>query len=187
MHVEDIIGDMKKRESRKKGIRSDRKGNRGEREIAAYFNERFSTLLAENLDWGRFYKSDGSGAFGHRHLGQGGQSACVGDIFTPDNFKFVVESKLGYNDVIDLNNAFYGGVTKLDEFLKQVEDDAERTGTRMPILLWRKDRQKHLAFLKTKHMPKRKKFKYSMKYCDWTVISFEDLLTFEDEFFFNLS
>ena len=185
MKVDDIICDIKKQEARKKGIRSGDKGNRGEREIAARFNERFSDLLSSNLDWGRFYKSDGSGAFGHRHLGQGGQSACIGDVHTPDNFRLVIESKLGYNDNIDLNNAFYGGVTKLDEFLDQVEQDAGRTKDRQPVLIWRKDRQKHIVFLKTKDLPK-KKFEYSMKYRDWTAISLDDLLTFDDQFFFNL-
>jgi Holliday junction resolvase len=185
--VDDIIGDLKKRQSRKKGIHSKNKGNRGEREVAKIFNDHFGRILSENLDWGRFYKSDGSGARGHRHLGAGGQSACIGDLLTPDNFKFVIECKLGYGDVIDLNNAFYDGVSKLDEFLQQVEDDAERTsGKRKPMLIWRKDRQKHLVFLKAVDVPDQE-FVYSMKYRDWTVISMLDLLCFSDDFFFELS
>jgi len=185
--IEDIVGNLKQSESRKKGINSGDKGDRGEREICDIFNKHFMRLLSENIKWGRFNRVIGSGAFGHRALSESGKEASIGDILCPTGFRFVLEAKLGYNDAnIELFGIADKGNAILDNFLKQVEDDASRSENKMPMLLWRKDRKKHIAFLKTKNLPKRR-YKYSLKYRDWTAIPLTELLKEDNDFFFILS
>jgi hypothetical protein len=110
----------------------------------------------------------------------------TGDIICPENFKFVLESKGGYND-IDLCSSFDNGQKELDEFLRQVSDDSKRSG-RCPLLLWKKDRKPRLAFLKSTDISPDiyTNFEYFMKYRNWIAVSFEDLMKLEDKFFFNV-
>ena len=165
-------------------IKSGIKGKRVELELVKQLNLRFSKILDANPAWGKFSRSVGSGnRWGQNvQLSRTAKNVYSGDIVCPDNFNFVLESKGGYND-IDLCSAFEEGQSQIDEFLKQVSDDSERCN-RKPMLLWKKDRKPRLAFLLSKDLPN-KNFKYCMKYRDWSIINFKDLLEFKDDFFFN--
>lgn len=180
MDIEDIFGD----DGKKKPIKSGQKGKRNEREICELLNERFNNLLKAN-NWGEFNRSLGSGnRWGQKvKLSKHAADTFTGDIAAPENFKFVLESKAGYN--IDLCNVFLGGDRQLDLFLEQVTHDSEglkKFGVhREPLCLWKKDRKPRLAFIKADL-----NYEYSMKYRDWTVVAFEDLLKEPDSFFFNL-
>ena len=178
--IDDILDNL----DRRKGPKSGQKGKRGERNIVKTLNDRFGSILGKNA--GLFSRSVGSGnRYGQKVvLSQNAMDIYSGDIVVPDGFNFVLESKNGYND-IDLCTAFVKGHKELDTFLKQVSDDAKRCG-RKPMLIWKKDRKSPLAFLKTKDLPNRS-FDYSMKYKEWTAISFEELLKSENHFFFTIN
>jgi hypothetical protein len=176
--VEDIFNKKPKK------IKSGKKGKRVELELVKNLNHRFQKILASNPDLGSFSRSIGSGnRWGqHVHLSKNASNTYSGDIVCPDNFKFVLESKGGYND-IDLCSVFGGGQSELDGFLDQVTSDSERCG-RKPLLLWKKDRKPRLAFLKAKDLPPME-LKCSMKYKDWIVVNYDDLMSLDDGFFFS--
>lgn len=186
--VDDILESLK---PKKKKIKSGRKGKRVELGVVKDLNERFATILAQNPDWGAFSRSVGSGnRWGQKvTLSKAAKDTYSGDIVCPECFRFVLESKGGYND-IDLCSAFLSGHRELDGFLKQVSDDATRSG-RKPLLFWKKDRKPRLVFLRTRDLPEKhkggKQFEFKMTYREWTAISYTALASFEDEFFFGSS
>lgn len=177
--IDDILDNL----DRKKGVKSGAKGKRGERGIVKALNERFGKILMEN-GWGLFSRSVGSGNRWGQNvvLSKNAMDTYSGDIVVPEGFNFVLESKNGYND-IDLCAAFVRGNKELDGFLKQVSDDAKKCG-RKPMLIWKKDRKPPLVFIKTKELPNRN-FDYSLKYREWTAVSFDELLKAENHFFFS--
>lgn len=179
LEIENILG-----ENKPKKIKSGKKGKRVELELIKSLNERFSKILAERPAAGKFSRSVGSGnRWGQRvHLSKAASDTYSGDIVCPEGFKFVLESKGGYND-IDLCSAFSGRQAEIDSFLKQVSDDSERCG-RMPLLLWKKDRKPRLAFVKSRDLGDRK-FSCMMKYGSWSVVLYDDLIGLEDGFFFS--
>jgi hypothetical protein len=167
-----------------KKIKSGIKGKRVELELVKALNLRFAKVLSANPSWGKFSRSTGSGnRWGQNvHLSKTAINIYSGDIVCPDSFKFVLESKGGYNE-IDLCSAFAGAQSELDEFLKQVTDDSKRC-SRKPLLFWKKDRKPRLAFLKSEDIQDSTNFLCHMKYKDWTAINYEDLIKFQDDFFF---
>lgn len=179
--VDDILGNLNK----PKKIKSGKKGKRVELELCKVLNSRFSKLFFEHPDWGQFSRSIGSGnRWGQNvHLPKHAQDTFGGDVTCPSNFNFVLESKGGYNE-IDLNSAFEGGVSLLDDFLEQVSKEAERT-QRKPMLIWKKDRKPRLVFLQTVDVPEIK-LDYVLKYRNWTAFNFEELLKLDDSFFFQM-
>lgn len=179
VEIEDIMA-----EKPNKKIKSGIKGKRVELELVKSLNSRFSKILMANPSWGKFSRSVGSGnRFGQNvHLSRTAINIYSGDIVCPDNFKFVLESKGGYNE-IDLCTVFSGSQSELDGFLKQVSSDSERC-KRKPLLLWKKDRKPRLCFLKS-HELKDKNFSCFMQYKDWIAISYDDLIKFDDDFFFS--
>jgi len=184
LEVDDIIGAAAKR---KKRINCGSKGKRTERGLVNDLNARFSKLLSEHSEWGMFSRSIGSGnRWGQKVvLSQAAKDTFSGDISVPTQFRFVLESKGGYNE-IDLVSAFCGGSTMLDSFLKQVSDDSKRSG-RLPMLLWKKDRKPRIAFLKTGTIPDETKYTYRMYYRDWTAFLFDDIIQLDDSFFFDMT
>lgn len=177
LDVEDIFNKKPKK------IKSGIKGKRVELELVKSLNSRFSDMLSSNPSYGKFSRSIGSGnRWGQNvQLSRTAKNIYSGDIVCPDHFNFVLESKGGYND-IDLVSAFEGGHTELDEFLRQVSDDSVRC-QRKPLLLWKKDRKPRLAFLKDSDLPGC--FEYQMKYRDWKVVLYDDLMKLPDDFFFS--
>lgn len=177
--IEDILGEKKP-----KKIKSGKKGKRVELDLIKSLNERFASTLSPRPQAGKFSRSVGSGnRWGQRvHLSKAASDTYSGDIVCPEGFKFVLESKGGYND-IDLCSAFSGRQAELDSFLKQVSDDSERCG-RKPLLLWKKDRKPRLAFIKSEDLEGRN-FPCMMKYGSWTAVLYDDLIRLEDGFFFN--
>lgn len=182
LEIEDLFANKKKK------IKSGKKGKRVELEIVKDLNERFHKVLVANPDLGKFSRSVGSGnRWGQNvYLSKKAKDIYSGDLTCPDNFKFVVESKGGYND-IDLCSAFDNGVKDIDNFLKQVTDDSERTG-RKPLLFWKKDRKPRLAFLKKTDIDENAlSTQYKMYYKDWIVINYKVLMNLPDDYFFDLN
>jgi len=181
LEIDSVLDKVKK----KKSIKSGKKGGRGERIICKSLNERFACLLQKHKDWGGFNRSVGSGnRWGQGvHLSQAAKQTFSGDISCPTNFKFVIESKSGYND-IDLNSIFDGGQKELDKFFCQVLDDASRSG-RKPLLIWRKDRKPTIAFVLSEEI-NIEEYQFSIRYKNWVGVNLDNLLKLDDAFFFNL-
>lgn len=175
--VEDIFSEKPKK------IKSGKKGKRVELELIKALNSRFDKALSSMPSAGKFSRSVGSGnRWGQRvHLSKAASDTYSGDIVCPEGFRFVLESKGGYND-IDLCTLFSGSQAELDGFLKQVTDDSKRCGRR-PMLLWKKDRKPRIAFLKSEDLTGRS-FSCSLVYGEWTAVSYDDLMSLEDDFFF---
>lgn len=170
-----------------KKIKSGKKGKRVELDLVKNLNDRFSKILNDNPDWGKFSRTVGSGnRWGQNvHLSKKAIDSYSGDIVCPDNFKFVLESKGGYNE-IDLCSAFENGQSELDKFLKQVMDDSKRT-SRMPILFWKKDRKPRLVFIRKEDISDvfYTKLNFYMIYKTWVIINYKDFITLDDQFFFS--
>jgi hypothetical protein len=169
-----------------KKIKSGKKGKRVELEVVKILNNRFSKILSENPENGRFSRTVGSGnRWGQNvYLSKSAMENYSGDLVCPTNFNFIIESKGGYND-IDLCSAFDKGQSDLDSFLDQALEDSKRT-SRRPMVLWKKDRKPRLSIIKRKDIDCNlyKNFEYVMNYRDWMIFNFEDLLKLDDSFFF---
>lgn len=167
------IEDLSK--SRKKGINSGRKGKGAERELckilAARFNKPFSRSVGSGNRWGQV-----------SNLPQHAKQTFAGDICCPEEFKWVIESKCGYEEDIDLNS-FDSGISRIDKFIKQSLNDSVLSG-RNPIIIWKRKRKNWLCFLRSIDLPKNK-YEYMIIYRDWVCISLEDLLRSDDSYFFN--
>lgn len=170
--VDDIIGNRKKKNKPK--VNGKKKGSRVERELSKILNKRFN---CED-----FSRSVGSGnRWGQvDHLPKHARDVFSGDLIVPENFKFCLESKGGY-DGIDLNSVFVHGCSELDNFLEQATNDAVRCN-RKPMLCWKRTRKPWLAFVKSTELDGYN-FKYSIHYRDWVGISLDALLELKDEFF----
>lgn len=182
IEVDDVTLNLNK----KKKIKTGSKGKRAERNIVHQLNNRFIAILAANPDWGQFSRSVGSGnRWGQvTNLPKHAKDTFSGDITIPENFKFVIESKNGYND-IDLINCFEGVCRELDNFLGQVTSDSERSG-RIPLLIWKKDRKKQMAFVRKETLNEKTYPEVYLTYKNWIGLDFGYLLSFDDNFWFNL-
>jgi len=184
--MSDLDTDNLFEEPPKKKIKSGLKGKAAERDLVKILNERFAKFIAEHPKGGSFSRSVGSGnRFGQKViLSESASQIYAGDLTCPEHFNFVIESKKGYND-IDLCIAFTGKCGGLDEFLKQVSEDAKRVGRRA-LLIWKKDRKPALAFLKTKPGEIISYKHARMVYLDWDVVAIDDLLPLPDDFWFTV-
>lgn len=160
---------------KKKKLNSGGKGKRREREVAKILNERFG---------GGFSRSVGSGNRWSQvaNLPKHAQDTFSGDLVTPENFAFTIESKGGYDDV-DLVSVFDGGHSQIDEFIEQAQFDADRCG-RKPLVVWKKSRKPLIAIIKTVDLP-RLNWPYMLVYRDWTIVNLEELLKESNAFWFN--
>lgn len=165
--IEDVLSKKKN-----KKIDGKKKGSRTELDLTKILNARFGTGFSRSVGsgnrWGQV-----------NHLPKHAQEVFSGDLVVPKGFKFVIESKGGY-DGIDMSSVFVHGNSELDGFLDQVTKDSKRCG-RKPMLCWKKTRKPWLAFVLTKDLTGQ--FKYKMQYGKWTVVALEHLLKLEDEFF----
>ena len=170
-----IIGDDILGEKRKKKVDGKKKGNRTELELVKILNTRFGTGFSRAVGSGnRWGQVD--------HLPKHARDVFSGDLVVPKNFKFVIESKGGY-DSIDMSSVFVHGNSELDNFMSQVTDDSKRCN-RKPLLCWKKTRKPWLAFVHTIEL-KGLEFKYKIEYGKWTGVALEHLLKLEDSFFIS--
>lgn len=166
--IEDVISNKDKT----KKVNGKKKGSRTELDLTKLLNARFGTGFSRSVGsgnrWGQV-----------NHLPKHAQEVFSGDLVVPQGFKFVIESKGGY-DGIDMSSVFVHGNSELDGFLDQVTKDSKRCG-RKPMLCWKKTRKPWLAFVLTKDLTGQ--FKYKMQYGKWTAVALEHLLKLEDDFF----
>ncbi|RTK95651.1 MAG: hypothetical protein EKK64_06230, partial [Neisseriaceae bacterium] len=154
-----VLDDLFK--NKKKKVDGKKKGNRTELDLTKVLNARFKS---------GFSRSVGSGnRWSQTVLPKHAQDIFSGDLVVPQGFKFVIESKGGYDDV-DLSNIFLKGNNVIDSFLKQVTSDSKRCD-RKPLLCWKKTRKPWLAFILTKDLPEEDNFQYTLRYRNWTAVA----------------
>jgi len=174
LDVDDIFDESKKK---KKKVDGGKKGKRAERELVklfvARFGEGFSRSLGSGNRWGQV-----------KNLPKHAKDTLTGDLCCPKGFKWVLESKNGYDD-IDLNLCMLKDSGQLNGFLEQASKDGRRPGVnRKPMLLWKKTRRPWLAFVHSEELEGHA-FKYKFVYGKWTAVALERLLELDDTFFFD--
>jgi Holliday junction resolvase len=173
--IENILSNAKKDKTKVDGKA---KGNRTERNLCELLTKHFGT---------EFTKAPGSGALAtiRESLPEHAKKTLTGDLCVPEKFKWVIESKGGYEKDIDLTNALDGNpVPRLDEFITQSSRDAEYCG-RKPLICWKRNRKPWLAMIRVKDLTENHddsicEFEdytpYRLYYRDWIMISLDHLL-----------
>jgi hypothetical protein len=159
---------------KKKKVNGKKKGSRTELDLTKILTKRFgqpfSRTVASGARWSQAVLPDHA------------REVFSGDIVVMKGFKFVIESKGGY-DSIDMSSVFTHGNSELDSFLNQATNDSKRCN-RKPMMCWKKTRKPWLAFILTEELMG-KEFEYSMKYREWTAVALDNLLKLEDSFFID--
>jgi len=120
---------------KKKRKNSRAKGSTFERQIAKTLNDRFNTT--------EFSRSPGSGAFATTHT-LPEHLKIYGDLITPQNFKYCIECKKGYNN---LNlYSLYNYSSDFWKFIEQCEKDSQKC-SKVPMVIFKQDRQPTLAII----------------------------------------
>lgn len=157
----------------RKKIDGGRKGKRSERELVTIFTDRFgegfSRALGSGNRWGQV-----------KYMPKHARDTLTGDLCCPEDFRWVLESKSGYDD-IDLTTTLLVGSKPLDQFLDQVTKDGVRCG-RKPMLLWKKTRKPWLAFVRADKLDGYT-FESRLLYSGWACVALERLLRLDDGFF----
>jgi hypothetical protein len=173
--VNDFLLDDILSKKKAKKVDGKKKGNRTELDLTKVFNARFgngfSRAVGSGNRWGQV-----------NHLPEHAREIFSGDLIVPKGFKFVIESKGGY-DGIDMSSIFVRGNSEIDDFLGQVTKDSKRCG-RKPMLCWKKTRKPWLAFVHSKDLVGQN-FKYKLNYGKWSVVALEHLLKLTDDFFID--
>ena len=120
---------------KKKRKNSRAKGSTFERSIAKTLNDRFNTS--------EFSRSPGSGAFATTHT-LPDHLKIYGDLITPQNFKYCIECKKGYNK--ENLYSLYNYSSDLWGFLDQCLKDSEKCD-KIPMVIFKQDRQPTLAIV----------------------------------------
>ena len=165
---------------KKKRKNSRAKGSTFERSIAKTLNDRLGTT--------EFSRSPGSGAFATTHT-LPEHLKIYGDLITPENFKYCIECKKGYNN----QNLYslYNYSSDLWGFLDQCLKDSEKCD-RIPMVIFKQDRQPTLAIIPN-HVPTNKLQPYIEIFKEeppmtrrvYRIYKFEDLLDDYDSFWVN--
>jgi len=149
-------------------VNGKRKGAAYERQLAKNLNETFNS--------NDFSRTPGSGAFATTHkLPEHLQ--IHGDLITPENFKFVIEAKRGYDitleDLWKPKSNFY-------KFIDQARRDG-RAANKPWLLIYKKDRQKDIVVCEHKFDIKEKAIIKGKYY----IYLLKDVLTLSRVNFFN--
>ena len=172
MSIEEEFDDFSK--PKKKRINSKKKGNSAELQLCKILNDRFgekkfsrSVMSGAYLGAGNFARAMG--------LTEEQQSVFLGDVITPRNFKFVIESK-AYNaaEFWDLFNES----APINDWIKQVSTDAERANKK-PIIIVKYNNKKRIVYTKENVE------NYAFEFKGWKCLWLDDFLNLEDEFFFD--
>jgi Holliday junction resolvase len=169
--------DFEKLRKKPKRKNSKAKGSAFERKVAKILNEHFETT--------DFQRSPGSGAFATTHsLPE--HLKIHGDLITPQNFIYTIECKKGYNN-LDIYSLL-DHKSKIYEFIKQVEKDADRA-KKSGIVLMAQDRRAIIALIKQdNHIVNQLKInKKRIIYIlyDYVLVSLKDILCIDKSLFFN--
>jgi hypothetical protein len=120
---------------KKKKVNSRAKGSTFERSIAKLLNDRFKTT--------EFSRTPGSGAFATTHS-LPDHLKIYGDLITPQNFKYCIECKKGYNK--ENLYSLYNYSSDFWKFIDQCEKDSQKC-QKIPMVIFKQDRQPTLAII----------------------------------------
>jgi hypothetical protein len=162
--IDDVMAEQAKK---KKKLNSKKKGNRVElglcKLLSAHFGSSFSRAVGSGNRWGQV-----------SNLPSHAKTALTGDICPPEGFLWVLESKGGYEDDIDLNAIIGENNSQLSKFIEQVMDDAGRCG-RKPLVAWKRSRKPALAMMQQNELPADYN-KDRLYWHGWVIVNLEDLL-----------
>jgi hypothetical protein len=176
-----IVEDLIKNKEKKKKIDGGKKGDRVELGLCKLLEKRFNKSFSRSLGSGNRWSQISN-------MPKHAKDTFLGDLCAPEGFRYVIESKGGYDDEVNLNNVFKG-ISCLDGFIEKVTKDAIRA-EKLPLLVWKPTRKPHVACLFKSLIDETKFDQYiSYKYNkeDWVLVSLNKLLeVYGDEFFFTL-
>ena len=121
---------------KKKRVNSRTKGNAFENKISKIFNTHFNTT--------DFMRTTGSGAFATTH-NLPDHLKIYGDLITPQDFKFCIECKKGYNKITITD--FWKKNSELWKFIKKSERDALYS-KKQSLVIWQQDNRDTLIILR---------------------------------------
>jgi hypothetical protein len=157
---------------KKKKLNSRAKGNRFENKIAKILNERFNT--------DEFCRTPGSGAFATTHkLPE--YLKVYGDLITPENFKYIIECKKGYNDeqVSDLFNP----KSTICKMIAQAHRDSQKSSRKF-LLIIGQNRQEPVAITNQLDLPvSGPSFKGKVEETEILLSKLDNLLDLSDSYF----
>jgi Holliday junction resolvase len=154
---------------KKKKVNSRAKGSTFERQIAKILNDRLGTT--------EFSRTPGSGAFATTHT-LPDHLKIYGDLITPQNFKYCLECKKGYNN----QNLYslYNHSSEFWKFIDQCQKDSEKCG-KIPMVIFKQDRQPTLAIIPSNIVVESNNYIEIHKEGQYyRVYMFDDLLKEED-------
>lgn len=147
------------------------KGDRTELHLCKLLTKLF------NVD---FSRASGSGSRWSQvnNLPSHAKKSLTGDICIPENFLWVIESKGGYEESIDLNNAIDGKIPTIDSFIEQTKRDSEFCG-RKPLICWKRNRKPWTAMIRLMDLSpyNEEMFQYRFHYNDWIIVPLEVLIS----------
>ena len=154
---------------KKKKVNSKAKGSSFERQVAKILNDRLGTT--------EFSRTPGSGAFATTHS-LPDHLKIYGDLITPQNFKYCLECKKGYNN----QNLYslYNHSSEFWKFIDQCQKDSEKCG-KIPMVIFKQDRQQTLAIIPSNVVVQSNNYiEIHKEGIHHSVYMFDDLLKEED-------
>ena len=120
---------------KKKKVNSRAKGSSFERQVAKLLNDRLNTT--------EFSRTPGSGAFATTHS-LPDHLKIYGDLITPQNFRYCIECKKGYNN----QNLYslYNDSSEFWKFIEQCHKDSKKC-SKLPMVIFKQDRQPTLLII----------------------------------------
>ena len=159
---------------KKKKVNSRAKGSTFERQIAKILNDRLGTT--------EFSRTPGSGAFATTHS-LPDHLKIYGDLITPQNFKYCLECKKGYNN----QNLYslYNHSSDFWKFIDQCQKDSEKCG-KIPMVIFKQDRQPTLAIIPSHIVVESNNYIEIHKENQYyRIYMFDDLLKEDDSLWMN--
>lgn len=155
---------------KKKRKNSKKKGNKFERDLATILNEKFDTK--------DFCRTPGSGAFATTHT-LPEHLRVYGDLITPLNFKYTIESKVGYNkeSIISLFNEN----SILSQMILQARRDGEKS-KKLFLLIIKQDYQKAIVVSNDNGLESH--LNKVLKFNDLILFEFDEMITLDRKLFF---
>lgn len=150
-------------------VNGKRKGASYERQLAKKLNLRFNTK--------DFSRTPGSGAFATTHT-LPKHLQIHGDLITPENFKFVIEAKRGYDITLE---DLWKPKSNFFKFIEQARRDG-RAAQKPWVLVYKKDRQKEIVICEHQFGMSERALINSKYY----IYLLDDLLKLEDSEFITV-
>jgi hypothetical protein len=156
------------------------KGNTFERKIANKLSDRFKEVTGKDQSFRR--NADSGSFFGGKNQQRAQthdlEKATFGDIICPNEFNFSIECK-HYKTAPSFKSIVEGKVTQWDAWLSQAEQDAVNSGKKVMLII-KYNNVDEAVFVMGEFADKT-----ILKYKGYSLLSLDNLLSFEDNYFFH--